>query len=47
MKAIGVTNVANNTTSLVSNMDVIQQDMYQNEQILAHLKEEADRFTNI
>ena len=45
--AIGVTNVANNTTSLVSNMDVIQQDMYQNEQILAHLKEEADRFTNI
>nr|WP_295681653.1 methyl-accepting chemotaxis protein [uncultured Lachnoclostridium sp.] len=45
--AIGVTNVANSTTSLVSNMDVIQQDMYQNEQILAHLKEEADRFTNI
>lgn len=45
--AIGVTNVANNTTSLVSNMDVIQKDMYQNEEILTHLMEEADRFTNI
>lgn len=45
--AIGVTNVANNTTSLVSNMDVIQQDMYQNEQIVAELKSQSEKFTNI
>ncbi len=45
--AIGVTHATENTTTLVNNIDVVNQEMGTNQQISQQLKQEADRFTNL
>jgi methyl-accepting chemotaxis protein len=45
--AIGVTNATTNTSTLVSNIEVVNQEMGTNQQISRQLQQEADRFTNL
>jgi methyl-accepting chemotaxis protein len=45
--ALGVTNATANTTTLVSNIEVVNQEMGTNQKISRQLKQEADRFTNL
>ena len=45
--ALGVTSATENTSTLVSNIEIVNQEMGTNQQISQRLKQEADRFTNL
>jgi methyl-accepting chemotaxis protein len=45
--AIGVTSATTNTTTLVSNIEIVNQEMGTNQQISLQLKREADRFISL
>ncbi len=45
--ALGVTTATENTSTLVSNIEVVNQEMDTNQRISLQLKQEADRFTNL
>lgn len=45
--ALGVTNATENTSTLVNNIETVNQEMNTNQQISMQLKQEADRFTNL
>jgi methyl-accepting chemotaxis protein len=45
--ALGVTSATTNTTTLVSNIEIVNQEMGTNQQISLQLKREADRFISL
>lgn len=45
--ALGVTNATENTSTLVNNIEIVNQEMGTNQKISLQLKQEADRFTNL
>lgn len=45
--ALGVTNATENTSTLVNNIEIVNQEMGTNQQISLQLKREADRFKNL
>lgn len=45
--ALGVTNATENTSTLVNNIEIVNQEMDTNQRISLQLKQEADRFTNL
>lgn len=45
--ALGVTNATENTSTLVNNIEIVNQEMDTNQRISMQLKQEADRFTNL
>ena len=45
--AMGVTNATENTSTLVNNIQIVNQEMGTNQKISLQLKQEADRFTNL
>lgn len=45
--ALGVTNATENTSTLVNNIEIVNQEMDTNQRISLQLKQEADRFTHL
>lgn len=45
--ALGVTNATENTSTLVNNIEIVNQEMDTNQRISLQLKQEADRFTRL
>ena len=45
--ALGVTHATENTSTLVNNIEIVNQEMGTNQKISLQLKQEADRFTNL
>ncbi len=45
--ALGVTNATENTSTLVSNIEIVNQEMDTNQRISLQLKQEADRFIHL
>lgn len=45
--ALGVTNATENTSTLVNNIEIVNQEMDTNQRISLQLKQEADRFKNL